>query len=131
MKYGNRSFWHRFISSPFSAVGLVVVVFVLARASLNMYSKVETSEVKLQQAQANLEKLSERQQDISRKVDYLSTDQGIEAEIRTKYHAVKNGEQVAVIVDDSQKASAVQSASGTTATSSPRFFGRILHALGF
>lgn len=108
-----------------------MVVFVLARASLNIYSKVETSETKLLQAQANLEKLSERQQDISRKVEYLSTDQGIEAEIRTKYHAVKDGEQVAVIVDDSQKAPAVQSASGTTATSSSGFFGRILRALGF
>lgn len=108
----------------------MIVVVILARASLNIYSKVETSEIKLLQAQANLEKFSGRQQDISRKVEYLSTDQGIEAEIRTKYHAVKKGEQVAVIVDDAQKTGVFSSASDTMATSSPGFFGRILRSLG-
>ncbi len=131
MKYGNRSIWQRFISSPFSAIALVVVVFVLARASLNIHSKVETSAVKLQQAQANLGNLTERQQDIARRVEYLSTDQGIEAEIRTKYHAVKDGEQVAVIVDGSSGGANHEMSSSTVATSSPGFWGKILRALGF
>jgi hypothetical protein len=74
--------------------------------------------------------LSQRQQDISRRVDYLSTDQGVEAEIRTKYHAIKEGEQVAVIVDGSQAANALQSASGTQATSTPGFWRRLLRTFG-
>lgn len=130
MKYGNRSPWQRFISSPFSAIALLIVVIILARASFNIHSKVETSAAKLQQAQANLEKLKQRQQDVSQKVEYLSTDQGMEAEIRTKYHAVKEGEQVAVIVDDSQRSDNSVPASMTMATSSPGFFGRILHWIG-
>lgn len=131
MKYSNRSVWQSFVSSPFSVVALIVVVFVLARASLNINNKVELSAVKLQQAQANLDKLMEHQRDVSRKVEYLSTEQGIEAEIRTKYHAVKDGEQVAVIVDDSKKLNNSQTASTTTATSSSGFFRRILRVFGF
>jgi cell division protein FtsB len=130
MKYSNRSLWRRFISSPFSAVALVVVVFILARAAINIQGKVETSAVKLEQAQAEYARLSQRQQDISRRVDYLSTDQGVEAEIRTKYHAIKEGEQVAVIVDGSQAANALQSASGTQATSTPGFWRRLLRTFG-
>jgi len=47
-------------------------------------------------------------------VSRLSTDEGIEAEIRSKYPAVKQGESVAVIIGDSN----LDSSSNDTATSS-------------
>lgn len=131
MKYGNRSLWQRFIASPFSIVFLIIVVFVLARAGFNIWSKVETSANQLGQAEASLARVTERQIEMSRKVEYLSTDQGIEAEIRTKYHAVKDGEQVAVIVDDSQKSDSVENASSTADTDSPGFLKKILQIIGF
>ena len=131
MKYGNRSLWRRFISSPFSVVVLAVVVFILARAVINIQNKVETSATKLEQAQAEYDRLLQRQNDISRRVGYLATDQGVEAEIRTKYHAIKDGEQVAVIVDGPQSANILQTASGTVATSTPGFWRRLLRTFGF
>ena len=130
MKYGNRSLWRTFISSPISLVVLAIVLFIVARAALNINEKVDTSAAKLAQAEAEYQRLLERQQDLSRRVGYLSTDQGLEAEIRTKYHAVKEGEQVAVMVDGTQAASALQAASGTQATSTPGFWQRLLHRLG-
>lgn len=130
MKYGNRSIWKRFISSPISLIALAIVVFVLARAAANINDKVDASASKLAQAKAEYERLLERQASISRRVEHLSTDQGIEAEIRTKYHAVKDGEGVAVIVDGAQTANVLESASGTIATSSPGFWRRLLQAVG-
>ncbi len=129
MKYSNTSLWRRFISSPFAVIVLAVAVFILARAAINIQGKVQVSAAKLEQAQAEYARLVQRQQDIARRVDYLSTDQGVEAEIRTKYHAVKDGERVAVIVDSSQSANVRQSATGI-ATSTPGFWRRLLRAIG-
>ncbi|OHA16424.1 MAG: hypothetical protein A3C79_02260 [Candidatus Taylorbacteria bacterium RIFCSPHIGHO2_02_FULL_45_28] len=131
MKYGNRSLWQKLVSSPFSVIAMVIVVFVLARASFNIYGKVETSAAKLNQAQTNLAKIIEYQADISRKVGYLSTDQGIETEIRTKYHAVKDGEEVAVVVDDPQSAKTIQATSSVVATPPLGFWARLLRRLRF
>lgn len=131
MKSGNRSIWKKIIASPISVVVLVVLVFVLARAVFNIYNKAQLSENRLAQAQAGLSNLTQRQKDIAGKVEALSTDQGIEAEIRTRYHAVKAGEQVAVIVDDSQTANVRNAATSTSAaTSSPSWWRRWLRVFG-
>ena len=84
------------------------------------------SGARLVQAQNELQKLQEHQQDLSGKVAFLSTDQGVESELRTKYLAVKDDESVAVITG---------SEVSTTSTSTPvvvqeNWFMRFLHALG-
>lgn len=130
MKYGNRSLWQRFIASPISLVVLAVLLFILARATVNIHGKADMSAERLDRAQAALDKLSRRQADMAERVSYLSTDQGMEAEIRTRYHAVKEGESVAVIVDTHQPA-AVASASSTQAvTAKPNWFIRLLRWIG-
>jgi cell division protein FtsB len=131
MKYGNRSIWNKLVASPLSVMVLVVIAFVLARAVFNIYNKAQLSENRLAQAEANLSNLTQRQKDIASKVESLSTDQGIEAEIRTRYHAVKSGELVAVIVDDSQTANVRNAATSTSsATSSLSWWRRWLRVFG-
>lgn len=131
MKYGNRSVWRRFISSPISLVVLVIALVVLIRASSNIHDKARLSATKLEQAQNSLNTLVDHQRDIAAKVDYLSTDQGIEAEMRTRYHAVKEGESVAVIVDDHQTAAVALASSTTQGTTTLSWFGRLLRGIGF
>ena len=113
MKYGNyrpkRKF--RLLTSPLTLVVAIVACGILAKATWSIHQKAVVSEAKLSQAQSELAKLQARQADLQSQVSYLSTDQGIEAELRTKYHAVKDGESVAVIVDDKNKAAVVDATS--------------------
>lgn len=131
MKYGKNSVWKKIIASPFSILVLLVPVFVLGRAVLSMHQKANNSGDKLAQAELELAKLTERQRDISNKVENISTEQGIETEIRTKYHAVKQGESVSVIVDDSQTANASNVSSTSYSTSQDiSWWRRILRIFG-
>ncbi len=131
MKYGNRSIWKKLVASPLSLLVLLVLAFILGRAVLNISYKANISSAKLTQAEIELAKLTARQGDVASKVGRLSTNQGLETEIRTKYHAVKQGEQVAVIVDDSQTANVGNISTSTfSATSSLSWWRRVLRVFG-
>jgi len=111
MRYGKRSFFKRISTSPLAIVAVFIVLTFLARAVWNINSKVKTSALKLNQAQTELSKLQTHQVDISNEVSKLSTNEGIESELHTKYRAVKNGESVAVIVGDTDSASSSNNSS--------------------
>ncbi|MFA6315049.1 MAG: hypothetical protein WC648_01620 [Candidatus Paceibacterota bacterium] len=102
MKYGKRSVWVKIRSSPIFVVVLVVLVGILAKATWSMNAKNNISEERLALARQEIDKLEERRSDLSYRVSYLSTEMGIESELRTRYRAVKDGESVAVIVDRSE-----------------------------
>lgn len=133
MKYGKRR-RKRFLSSPLLILGLLVVLLVLIKATWNIREKAVRSAGRLRAAEAELVKLKEHREDLERHVGYLSSEQGIEAELRTKYRAVKEGESVAVIVDDAQTAAAL-AASTTARAAGPApqnesWWRRALHAVG-
>ena len=152
MKYGNRRTENRILSSPITIVGLTILIIILARATWSIREKSVASANKLSQAKSELAKLEDHQADIGQQVNHLSTEQGIEAELRTKYRAVKTGESVAVIVDNSQTASnspigrastsssltasfdgseSVAAASQASSTPLLGWFSRLLRSLGF
>ena len=133
MKYGKFSIRKRLRSSP---VILIVAVFVFAllfKAVWGIYGKSGASAAKLSQAQTELARLKVQEEDLSERVNYLSTEGGIEAELRTKYRAVKEGESVAVIVDRPETASAADRlASSTTDSGESRsWLARLLRKFGF
>lgn len=101
MKYRNQSPWKRIISSPVSSIVLLIVIIFLIKGTINIIKKYETSLDRLVQAQATLDNLESRKNDLEEKVAYLSTDRGIESEIRSKFRVALEGESVAVIVDES------------------------------
>lgn len=124
MKYGNRSVWQKIIRSPLALFIALMVCVILAKATWSIHQKASLSATRLEQAQAQMAKLEARRTELSAKVDALSTPEGVEAEIRSKYRAVKAGESVAVIVDDQKLAT-------STATSSPAsWWGSILRMFG-
>lgn len=100
MKYGNHSFWKRFGTSPFVVLLVLIALFIIVRANIKIYKKVTISDERLNQAMNEVAKLEGRQKDLSARVGQLSTNEGVESEIRTKYMAVKEGESIAVIVDE-------------------------------
>lgn len=127
MKYGNRSPWKRYLASPLALILSFIVFILLARASFSISQKSTLSASRLAQARVEFEKLKSRQDDLSSKVGKLSSDGGLESEIRSKYRAVKDGESVAVIIDDSKSTS-------TATTSAPikkGWWGRLMSKIGF
>lgn len=117
MKYGNRTFWQKISSSPVAMIVVVIILIIIIRANFRIYGKVYMSNQRLQQAENELSRLQERKVELTTKVDKLSTGEGVESEIRSKYMAVKEGESIAVIIDDSQKNNNKDSIVSTTTDS--------------
>lgn len=113
MAYGNRGPWKGIFASPLVLVIVCVLIVLLARASWGMYERASASDARLRQAQANVAALEAQQEALSKKVSYLSTSDGVQAELREKYRAIEPGESVAVIVDASTSKSSPLAASST------------------
>jgi hypothetical protein len=131
MHYGKRKVVRKILQSPLVLVGVLVLFIILAKATWNIHEKASLSETKLSQMQLEFQKTGDHQRDLEKQVSYLSSEQGIESELRSKYRAVKNGESVAVIVDDEQTAAAAN-ASNTNGAMSQNvgWFRRLLQGIG-
>jgi cell division protein FtsB len=94
---------------------------------LNIHEKAVTSQNRLTEAQAELASLGQQKESLSNSISYLSTSAGIETELREKYHAIKPGESVAVIVGDSSG----DASSTSSSTPSESLWGRLVDFIGF
>jgi cell division protein FtsB len=137
MKFGKRGTGRMIFSSPITLVVVIVVFIFLVKVVWNMRERLISSKLRLETAQSELAKLEDHRIALANKIQYLSTEQGIEAELRTKYRAVREGESVAVIVDNDQVATVVQNGSGigsemgTTKQSKKSWFGKFMEFIGF
>jgi len=131
MKYGNRSPWKRFIYSPAGIIIGCIGLFILVRAAWNIHEKAVVADERLSQAQAELSSLEQQKESLSSSISYLSTPAGMEAELRDKYHAVKAGESVAVIVDDASSSSSSGASSEASSTPSSGWWSGLLNFIGF
>jgi len=131
MKYG-KPIRKSFLASPFILIGAVIILFFLANATWNISSRLDLSEKKRLQAEAEMNRLVDHQDRLAAEVAFLSTEQGLQSELRTKYRAIKEGESVAVIVDSEQPAEIIQPT--TTTDTSPAekkgWWSNLLHFLG-
>lgn len=118
--------YKKFIYSPFTLFLLFLVLLVLFRALWGVYTKEQTSAQYLQKEQEQLASVISRQKELAQSVDYLKTDAGVEAEIRSKFRVVREGESVAVIIDNDASATPQ-----TLATTTPKtFWQRMWGSLG-
>lgn len=82
---------------------LFLIVLFLAQATWKVYKKEKITRDNLNQVADEYKKLETREHAIKSSVDFLQTDKGVESEIRSKFRAVKPGEQVAIIINDEVK----------------------------
>ncbi|MEI8224136.1 MAG: septum formation initiator family protein [bacterium] len=110
--------------SPVLAVFLVVVLcwglFVVYR----MYVKNREAVALRNQFQSELDTLNEKQEELADKITHLSTDRGLEAEVRNRYRVIRPGEQLVIVVDDAAQ-------SNKTPSVNPSWWVRIKQFLGF
>lgn len=85
----------------------VVVIFLLG-AVWDVYQQSREATGRRLESAAELEELVNRQTALRREIDYLSSDRGIEEEIRNKFEVAKEGEEVLIIVDPQQEETSTQ-----------------------
>lgn len=78
---------------------MIILVVLLSRATWNVFKKEQASAANTVEAARELAKLQNRQGLLTSEIGRLSTDEGVEEEIRSKYSVIKPGENMLVIVD--------------------------------
>ncbi len=78
---------------------LLVLLVILGRSVWNSYSDYRIAKQEYKQAEGDLNIISERRDGLESDIKRLSTDRGLEEEIRTKFQVAKEDEEVVVIVD--------------------------------
>ena len=91
---------------------LALLVLFAVRSVWGVYQKQRESMALRTQAQLYVNELSAREAELHTQIDQLATTEGVESEIRSKFSVAKEGENMAIVVDDEG------SATSTHATSS-------------
>lgn len=89
-----RILWHRL-----GAVFLLIIVAVGVRGVWGVYKKAQESQVIREEAEATLSDLRAREAELRGDISVLSTDRGVEQELRERYDLAKADEGVIVIVE--------------------------------
>jgi len=107
---------------------LLAVVFVyIMHSAWGMYQKSEEAIEKTQKAEAKLNELRARQAELSADILDLSTERGVESEIRDRFMVAKEGESVMILAEPvEEKVHTV-----TIVDQNPTMMRRVLGAIGF
>jgi cell division protein FtsB len=87
------------LHSPLALAIAVVICLGLVRIVYDRYSIEQEMIGKRVEAETKLHELETRKADLEKKVQYLSNDRGIEAEMRRNFDVARPGEQVVIIID--------------------------------
>jgi cell division protein FtsB len=99
LEFQERKKIRRILYSKWVFAALVIALVVLARAALGVYGKYNDSKENLRVASDDLNSLESRQSTLQSEIGKLSTERGMEEEIRDTFQVAKDGEQVAIIVE--------------------------------
>ena len=102
--------------SLWSVMALFVVLLFLARGVWNIYQKEKESANLDSDSRAKLQSLSAQADQLTTNINKLSTDAGVDEELRQKYGVVKPGEEMIVVVPED----------ATTSTSTESVYSKIL-----
>lgn len=91
----------KILYSPITLILLFLAIILLFNSVYKVYKKEVLSRENLQKTEIESRELQDKINRLQASVNFLQTDEGVEAELRSKFRAVKDGESVTVIVDDS------------------------------
>lgn len=84
-------------------VFLFVIVLLLARGVVNIFMKYRESVSLRDRATSELALLQVRKDTLSKEIEKLSTEVGVESAIRNKFNVVKPGEKVLLLVSPEEE----------------------------
>jgi hypothetical protein len=88
------------VNSPYFQGFIFLLVILMGVQAYERYDIASEMKGRSELAKEQTKALEERKDNLESKVEYLSSDRGIEAEIRRQFDVSLPGEQVVVIVDD-------------------------------
>ena len=124
LRFYQKKTFRRVLYSKGAFIALALIFFWGLKATWGIYQKEVEARAHAQEARTILAQLKGREQFLRAELDRLSTHRGVEAEIRKKFPLVKEGEEVAVVIDPPK-----ESATATPEASEPSLWGRLWHAL--
>ncbi len=80
-------------------IGLFILLFFLIKSVLIAYQGERKSYSNRIKTELILKELKDAQKNVLLDIEYLQTKKGIEAELRNKFRVVKEGEQMAIILN--------------------------------
>lgn len=92
-------------------LGLFILVLGAGGSVWSVYNKSRDSAILKQEAQAQLQDLSKRKEELTAVIGKLHTDRGVEEALRQQYALAAEGEGVVVIVDDAPTSTPQQATS--------------------
>lgn len=104
VEFNRKKTYKKFLYSPLTLFILFILFLVMLKAIWGVYAKEQMSARSLEREMAEYSKMVAREKELAQAVEYLKTEKGVETEIRSKFRVVKEGESVAVIVDNDDKA---------------------------
>ena len=99
MKKDNSHKFTSFLSSPIVLILALIVLVFVARSAWQMNTKAKDIENKKALLDAELAELKIEEERLGQTIEALSTEEGVEYFLRSKYKAVKPGESVAIIIE--------------------------------
>ena len=107
----NRRLIKRHFPAPLFFLVVLLIIFGLGRANLNLLQKHSLAEGVKEETQLQLDDLESQKAQLQNNIEQLSTGEGIEEEIREKFRVVKDGEQLVIIVDNEERGAVAEQAS--------------------
>ncbi len=86
--------------SPWMAVILALLVILGGLSVVRAFAKEREAAKLRNQYRKELSDMESRETELNRQIENLSTDRGLEEEIRERYRVAKPGEELVVVVDN-------------------------------
>lgn len=116
--YQKRS-WRAVVYSPITVAILLLVCIGLARIVYDRYTIERDMYNRRLAAEAEVVELQARKASLEEKVEYLSHERGIEAEMRRNFDVAQPGEKVVIILDEKPASDIVPLSTSTAESNAP------------
>lgn len=117
-----RQYIRQILYSVPSLLVLGILATFLARGAFNLVMVERQSAERVKELEAEVKALDVREGELTASIEKLQTEDGIVEEIKEKFSAVREGEHVAIIVDERRKAT-------TSEEEKKGWFGRFWDAI--
>ncbi|MDO8604448.1 MAG: septum formation initiator family protein [bacterium] len=95
----------KILYSKISLALLFIVLFFVARGAWRIHQKAQIARSERDIAARSLLELQSRTAELKLSLEHLKSEQGVEEEVRQKYTVARPGEEVVIVVDETDKKS--------------------------
>ena len=92
------------LHSPLALGFLSIILLFMMSVVYQRYMIEQDMVARREEAATQLKGLEDRRAELEKKVEYLSNERGVEAEMRRNFDVARPGEQVVIILDSEKKA---------------------------